>query len=225
VTLAGSTNPLFAANCRAIGRPELAADPRFASNGTRVQHSAELNALFGHWIAQRPLAEVLAAFDAAGGTVAPGLRHRPDRRRPADAGAPGPVRRARRRLSAACRWPPWCRASPSTPAPSATAAARWASTTAPSTIDELGLTEAELQALIDAAPSDGPTASLKRHPQGNPMALNDTPTRWCSCPPPKPPSWSACAAGGHAHRPRRAARGASETCSPGTPSACWRARA
>ena len=71
VTLAGSTNPLFAANCRAIGRPALAADPRFASNTTRVQHAAELNALFGHWIAQHPLAAVLAAFEAAGGTIAP----------------------------------------------------------------------------------------------------------------------------------------------------------
>ena len=71
VSLAGSTAALFAANCRAVGRPELGDDPRFANNTLRVQHAAELNALFGHWIAQRPLAQVLASFDAAGGTIAP----------------------------------------------------------------------------------------------------------------------------------------------------------
>jgi crotonobetainyl-CoA:carnitine CoA-transferase CaiB-like acyl-CoA transferase len=71
VSLAGSTAALFAANCRAIGRPELAADPRFANNTLRVQHAAELNALFGHWVARHPLAQVLASFDAAGGTIAP----------------------------------------------------------------------------------------------------------------------------------------------------------
>ncbi len=71
VSLAGSTAALFAANCRAIGRPELATDPRFANNTLRVQHGPELNAIFGHWVAQRPLAAVLQAFEAAGGTIAP----------------------------------------------------------------------------------------------------------------------------------------------------------
>lgn len=71
VSLSGSTNALFAANCRAIDRPELVTDPRFANNGSRVQHGAELNAVFAHWCSERPLAEVLAAFDAAGGTIAP----------------------------------------------------------------------------------------------------------------------------------------------------------
>ena len=71
VTLAGSTSALFAANCRAIGRPDLASDRRFANATGRVRHGAELNALFGHWCAQRPLAEALQAFEAAGGTLAP----------------------------------------------------------------------------------------------------------------------------------------------------------
>lgn len=71
VSLSGSTDALFAANCRAIGRADLVDDPRFAGNGQRVQHAAELNAIFAHWCAQRPLAVVLQAFEAAGGTIAP----------------------------------------------------------------------------------------------------------------------------------------------------------
>jgi crotonobetainyl-CoA:carnitine CoA-transferase CaiB-like acyl-CoA transferase len=75
VSLSGSTNPLFAANCRSIGRAELASDPRFASNGKRVGHAVELNAIFSTWMSGHSLAEILAAFVAAfereGGTIAP----------------------------------------------------------------------------------------------------------------------------------------------------------
>jgi crotonobetainyl-CoA:carnitine CoA-transferase CaiB-like acyl-CoA transferase len=71
VSLSGSTDALFAANCRAIGRADLVSDARFASNSRRVVHAAELNAVFAHWCAQHPLADVLSAFDAAGGTIAP----------------------------------------------------------------------------------------------------------------------------------------------------------
>ncbi|HEY5637533.1 MAG TPA: CoA transferase [Burkholderiales bacterium] len=71
VTLAGSTNALWANNCRAIGRAELIDDPRFVNNGSRVQHAAELNGIFSAWCAQRTLAEVLAAFERAQGTIAP----------------------------------------------------------------------------------------------------------------------------------------------------------
>ncbi len=71
VSLSGSTNALFAANCRAIGRPDLVADARLAHNHMRVQHADELNVLFGAWCHTHTLAEVLAAFGAAGGTIAP----------------------------------------------------------------------------------------------------------------------------------------------------------
>lgn len=71
VTLAGSTNALWANNCRAIGRADLIADPRFASNALRVEHAAELNAVFSAWCAERTLAAVLEAFEAAQGTIAP----------------------------------------------------------------------------------------------------------------------------------------------------------
>jgi len=71
VTLAGSTNALYAANCRAIARPDLIDDPRFANNAQRVSHAAELNGIFSAWCAAHPLDEVLAAFAGAGGTIAP----------------------------------------------------------------------------------------------------------------------------------------------------------
>lgn len=71
VSLAGSTNALFANNCRAIGRPDLIADPRFAHNADRVAHAEELNGVFARWCLAHSLAETLAAFEAAQGTIAP----------------------------------------------------------------------------------------------------------------------------------------------------------
>jgi len=71
VSLSGSTDPLWAANCRSIGRPELVDVPRFAGNAGRVRHAAELNGIFSAWCAERTLEEVLAAFTAGGGTIAP----------------------------------------------------------------------------------------------------------------------------------------------------------
>ncbi|MCA6105746.1 CaiB/BaiF CoA transferase family protein [Bradyrhizobium cenepequi] len=71
VTLAGSTNALYAANCRAIGRPDLIEDPRFSGNDRRVRHAGELNEIFAAWCAEHTLQEVLATFTAAQGTIAP----------------------------------------------------------------------------------------------------------------------------------------------------------
>jgi crotonobetainyl-CoA:carnitine CoA-transferase CaiB-like acyl-CoA transferase len=71
VSLAGSTDRIFAANARAIGRADLAADPRFAGNRERIAHAAELNGIFATWIAEHELATVMDAFTVAGGTIAP----------------------------------------------------------------------------------------------------------------------------------------------------------
>jgi crotonobetainyl-CoA:carnitine CoA-transferase CaiB-like acyl-CoA transferase len=71
VTLAGSTNSLYAANCQAIGRPDLVDDPRFANNAKRVEHAQELNEIFSSWCAEHTLDQVLAKFEAAQGTIAP----------------------------------------------------------------------------------------------------------------------------------------------------------
>lgn len=71
VTLAGSTNALYAANCRAIERPDLIEEPRFATNAQRVEHSRELNDIFSAWCGDHTLAEALEKFEAAKGTLAP----------------------------------------------------------------------------------------------------------------------------------------------------------
>lgn len=71
VSLAGSTNRTFANNARAIGRPELADDPRYASNAARVENAGELDRIFGGWIASHSQDEAVAAFREASGTLAP----------------------------------------------------------------------------------------------------------------------------------------------------------
>lgn len=71
VSLAGSTAVTFRNNARAIGRPDLAEDPRFATNSLRVSNAADLDRVFGAFIAAHTLDEVLAAFRAANGTLAP----------------------------------------------------------------------------------------------------------------------------------------------------------
>ncbi|KQW21390.1 acyl-CoA transferase [Afipia sp. Root123D2] len=71
ITLAGSTNALYAANCRAIGRIDLITDPRFVDNASRVAHSRELNGIFSEWCAEHTLSEALERFAETGGTIAP----------------------------------------------------------------------------------------------------------------------------------------------------------
>jgi crotonobetainyl-CoA:carnitine CoA-transferase CaiB-like acyl-CoA transferase len=49
---------------RAMGRPELADDPRFATNAARVAHMAETDAAVEAWAADRTRAEIFAAAGA-----------------------------------------------------------------------------------------------------------------------------------------------------------------
>jgi crotonobetainyl-CoA:carnitine CoA-transferase CaiB-like acyl-CoA transferase len=62
---------MFANNCRAIGRAELPDDPRFRTNQDRVDHGAELNAIFSDWCRTHDLDTVLTAFRTAEGTLGP----------------------------------------------------------------------------------------------------------------------------------------------------------
>ncbi len=71
VSLAGSTGPLFGNNCRAIERPDIIDDPRFATNASRVEHQKELSGIFSAWCAEHTLEEILSAFEREGGTIAP----------------------------------------------------------------------------------------------------------------------------------------------------------
>jgi crotonobetainyl-CoA:carnitine CoA-transferase CaiB-like acyl-CoA transferase len=54
-----------------IGRPELIADPRFATNGDRVRHRDDLVPLIAERLRERPSAEWLRAFEAAGVPAGP----------------------------------------------------------------------------------------------------------------------------------------------------------
>lgn len=71
VSLSGSTDTTFRNNCTAIGQLHLAENPKYASNGLRVEHNDELERFFGAFIASHTLKEVLAAFAKAKGTIAP----------------------------------------------------------------------------------------------------------------------------------------------------------
>ncbi|MGH9006724.1 MAG: CaiB/BaiF CoA transferase family protein [Acidimicrobiales bacterium] len=57
--------------CTAMGRPELAEDPRFKSRDARVRHADELTAEIERWGGDRSVAEVVATLVAAGVPAAP----------------------------------------------------------------------------------------------------------------------------------------------------------
>jgi crotonobetainyl-CoA:carnitine CoA-transferase CaiB-like acyl-CoA transferase len=66
IAVAAANDGLFARLCGAIGRPELAADERFATNAARVRNRAELVPLLEESFAARSADEWAAALDAAG---------------------------------------------------------------------------------------------------------------------------------------------------------------
>ncbi|WP_084963421.1 CaiB/BaiF CoA transferase family protein [Thermoactinospora rubra] len=56
---------------RLVGRPDLAAQPWFATGAGRVAHVEELDEAVGSWIAERDAAEVIARFEEAEAAIAP----------------------------------------------------------------------------------------------------------------------------------------------------------
>ena len=66
VILACGNDNLYRKFCEAAGRPELADDPRFATNGRRVENRAELTRLLAQVFAQRTTREWVELLDAAG---------------------------------------------------------------------------------------------------------------------------------------------------------------
>lgn len=65
IILAVGNDRQFASFCRVADRPELAANPRYASNASRVAHREELMALIVEVTRNRPSREWLAALEAA----------------------------------------------------------------------------------------------------------------------------------------------------------------
>ncbi|CAG9183137.1 Succinyl-CoA--L-malate CoA-transferase beta subunit [Cupriavidus laharis] len=64
VSMVASSNPIFCRLCAAIGKPELADDPRFATNPARVQNLESLDGIIGDWFAAHDYQAVAAALNA-----------------------------------------------------------------------------------------------------------------------------------------------------------------
>ncbi len=71
ITLAASTQSIWLRVCQAIGREELASDPRFIDNPARVSHSEEINGIVADWIAARSRQEVEEIFVRHGVAYSP----------------------------------------------------------------------------------------------------------------------------------------------------------
>ena len=69
--LAAGNDRFFARTCEVVGRPDLAADPAFATNADRVRNRDRLIPELAAAFAVRPAAEWLAALEAAGVPCAP----------------------------------------------------------------------------------------------------------------------------------------------------------
>jgi formyl-CoA transferase len=63
--IAGNSDPIFRRLMAAIGRPELAGEPRFATNGSRCEHVAPLDAAIAAWTRTLPAAEAERVLEAA----------------------------------------------------------------------------------------------------------------------------------------------------------------
>lgn len=63
--IAANSNALFRRLCSAMERPDLADDPRFADNPSRVKHAAVLDAAISHWTTGLTLDAVAARVEAA----------------------------------------------------------------------------------------------------------------------------------------------------------------
>lgn len=66
IALTCSTDRVFERLVGAMGRPELAANPRYATNRARVEHRVELDELVRGWLAEQDARPLLERLDRAG---------------------------------------------------------------------------------------------------------------------------------------------------------------
>jgi crotonobetainyl-CoA:carnitine CoA-transferase CaiB-like acyl-CoA transferase len=71
LAMSGSAPTIAMRALRAVGRPELTADPKFAEAQQRLRNAAEIDAIMADWIGRRTLSEALAVFEEAGVAAAP----------------------------------------------------------------------------------------------------------------------------------------------------------
>ena len=58
VYIVGASQTFFERLCRAMGRPELAEDERFATTAARARHGAEINAVVAQWVSEEDADEI-----------------------------------------------------------------------------------------------------------------------------------------------------------------------
>src|SRR5690606_40856166 len=71
LALSGSTQAVAERIFTIIGRPDMIADPRFATNSDRIRHRDLVDAAIGGWFAARSSEESLSIMREAGATVGP----------------------------------------------------------------------------------------------------------------------------------------------------------
>lgn len=71
MVIAANADNVFRRLCQAIGRPDLADDPRYATHKARGERAAELDALIGEWAAQQDAAEIDVILNDAGVVCGP----------------------------------------------------------------------------------------------------------------------------------------------------------
>ena len=71
IIIAVASNALFSRLAAALGRPELARDPRFGDDASRTRHEPELRAEIEAWTGARPVAEAVRVLTDAGVPASP----------------------------------------------------------------------------------------------------------------------------------------------------------
>jgi crotonobetainyl-CoA:carnitine CoA-transferase CaiB-like acyl-CoA transferase len=71
VVIGGNADGVFKRLMRAVGRADLAEDPRFADNPARTRHQEYLDGVITDWTTQRTLDEVMEAMNEAGVPAGP----------------------------------------------------------------------------------------------------------------------------------------------------------
>lgn len=71
MVIAANVDPMYRRLCKAMGRPDLAEDPRFATHVARGNNVGELDAIIGAWTRTLSKEELAAALDAEGVVCGP----------------------------------------------------------------------------------------------------------------------------------------------------------
>ncbi|KAA8962859.1 CoA transferase [Mycobacterium sp.] len=71
VVIAANQDTVFARLCRAIGRPDLITDDRFATHGARGRNQDELDTIIDAWAGEHSSAEIIETLSAAGVIAGP----------------------------------------------------------------------------------------------------------------------------------------------------------